>query len=189
MALSTHICPWWLAFALDNPVRRFIHNPEKILSEHIKRGDIVLDIGCGTGVFSIPMAKMVGESGFVIAVDLQDEMLQILRKKAIKEGLESRIVAHKSDPDRIGITDRVDFALAFYMVHEVPNALKFLKEVASMLKPKGKLLIVEPKGHVSAFSFKKTSEAAKMAGLMPISSPKIRFSRSMLFQLNVSEKR
>jgi len=83
----------------------------------------------------------------------------------------------------IGIPDRVDFALAFYMVHDVPDAEAFLKKVASILKPKGKLLIVEPKIHVSASSFKKTLEAARLAGLKPISEPKIRFSRSMLFQL------
>ena len=51
----------------------------------------------------------------------------------------------KSGPERIGISEKVDFALAFYMVHEVPNAEAFMKEIAFVLKPKGKLLIVEPK--------------------------------------------
>ena len=88
--------------------------------------------------FSIAMAKMVGEFGKVIAVDVQEEMLQILRKKAAQQGLESRIVTHKSDPDRIGISEKVDFALAFYMVHEVPNAEAFLMEIVSLLKPKRK---------------------------------------------------
>jgi len=77
----------------------------------------------------------------------------------------------------------VDFALAFYMVHEVPNAEAFLKEVASALKPKGKLLIVEPKMHVSAAAFEKTIEVARQAGLRPISEPKIRFSKSKLLSL------
>ena len=81
----------------------------------------------------------------------------------------------------IGISDKVDFALAFYMVHEVPDVKAFLKEIARLLKPNGKLLIVEPKIHVSASSFKKTLDAAKVAGLKPIMEPKIRFSRSMLF--------
>jgi ubiquinone/menaquinone biosynthesis C-methylase UbiE len=93
---------------------------------------------------------MVSETGKVIAVDVQDEMLQIVRKKAAKVRLESRIITHKSEPDRIGISDKVDFALAFYMIHEVPNAKAFLKEIASLLKQEGKLLIVEPIFHVSA---------------------------------------
>jgi SAM-dependent methyltransferase len=77
----------------------------------------------------------------------------------------------------------VDFALAFYMVHEMPYSEAFLREIASLLKPKGKLLIVEPKFHVSASSFQKTLEVAQLAGMKPVSEPKIRFSRSMLFQV------
>ena len=178
---SLHVCPWWLGWILDNPIRRLIHNPEEILGGYIERGQMVLDIGCGSGTFTLALAKMVGENGKVIAVDVQEEMLQMVRKKAAKEGLQSRIITHKSGQNSIGIYDKVDFALAFYMVHEVPDVKAFLKEIALLLKPNGKLLIVEPKIHVSASSFKNTLEAAKLAGLKPISEPKIRFSRSMLF--------
>jgi len=180
MADSSRICSWKIAFALDNPIRRIIHNPQKILGGYIKPGQTVLDLGCGPGTFSLAMAKMVGESGKVIAVDVQEEMLQIVREKAARQGLESRIITHKSGPDRIGLSEKVDFALAFYMVHEVPDAEVFLKEVACVLKPKGKLLIVEPKMHVSPAAFEKTIDIARQAGLTTISEPKIRFSRSKL---------
>ena len=179
----SRICPWWLARALDNPIRRLIHNPEKILSRYIERGQTVLDIGCGSGTFTIALARLVGETGKVIAVDVQNEMLQMVRKKAAKEGMKSNIITYKSDPRRIGIEEKVDFALAFYMVHEVPDAEAFIKEIAAILKPNGKLLIVEPMLHVSASSFKKTLDAARLAGLKPISEPKIRLSRSVLLQL------
>jgi ubiquinone/menaquinone biosynthesis C-methylase UbiE len=142
MADSSRVCSWKHAFPLDNPIRRLIHSPNKILGGHIKSGQTVLDIGCGPGTFTIAMAKMVGYTGKVIAADVQDEMLQLLRKKAIKQGLESRIITHKCGPDRIGVSERVDFALAFYMVHEVPNAEAFLREVVSILKPGGKVLVV-----------------------------------------------
>ena len=132
------------------------------------------------------MARMVGETGKVIAVDVQDEMLQMVKQKAVKEGLDSRVITHKSEPDRIGISDRVNFALAFYMVHEVPDVKTFLKEIASLLKPNGKLLIVEPLIHVSASSFKNTVDAARSAGLKSISEPGIRFSRSVLLQPDAS---
>jgi len=180
MSETPHICSWKIAYALDNPIRRLVHNPQEILGGHIKPGQTVLDLGCGPGTFSIAMAKMVGESGRVIAVDIQEEMLQIVRKKAAQQGLESRIITHKSGQDRIGLSEKVDFALAFYMVHEVPNAKAFLKEIASVLKPNGKLLIVEPKMHVSAYAFEKTIDIARQAGLRIISEPKIRFSRSKL---------
>ena len=180
---SRHICSWKHAFALDNPIRRFIQDPQKILGEYIKPGQTVLDVGCGPGTFSIAMAKMVGASGKVIAVDVQEEMLQILRKKAAQLGLESRIVTHKNDPDRIGVAEKVDFALAFYMVHEVPNSEAFLKEIVSLLKPKGKLLVVEPKIHVSKDDFEKTIAILQQAGLSSINGPKIRFSRCRLLSL------
>jgi ubiquinone/menaquinone biosynthesis C-methylase UbiE len=183
MSELLRICPWWLVPTLDNPIRRLIHNPEKILSMYIEKGQTVLDLGCGSGIFTIALAKLVGETGRVIAVDVQDEMLQMVRKKAAKEGLESRIITHKSGQNRIDISDKVDFALAFYMVHEVPSVDAFLREIASLLKPKGKLLVVEPKFHVSASSFEKTIEAARLAGFKATSEPKIRFSRSVLFEI------
>jgi len=155
MLLSIHVCPWWLARALDNPIRRLIHGPDKILGGYIEPGQTVLDLGCGPGTFTIAMARMVGEAGRVIAVDVQGEMLQMVRQKAVKEGLDSCITTYKSEQDRIGISDKVDFALAFYMIHEVPDAGAFLMEVASLLKPSGKLLIAEPLIHVSESSFKK----------------------------------
>ena len=86
MAALSRICPWWLAPALDNPIRMLIHNSEKILGGHIESGQTVLDLGCGSGTFTIAMAKMVGELGKVIAVDVQDEMLQIVRRRRPKRG-------------------------------------------------------------------------------------------------------
>jgi ubiquinone/menaquinone biosynthesis C-methylase UbiE len=182
MTDSSHICSWKHAPALDNPIRRLIHNPKKILGGIVEKGQTVLDIGCGPGTFSISMAEMVGETGKVIAVDVQEEMLEILRKKAARKGLESRVITCKSDPNGFDISIKIDFALAFYMVHEVPNAEALLREIASILKPQGKLLIVEPNFHVSASAFKRTLEAAKKAGFKSIGEPKILFSRSTLFQ-------
>jgi ubiquinone/menaquinone biosynthesis C-methylase UbiE len=178
------VCSWRHAWSLDNRIRKLVQNPYKIVGRYIEEGQTVLDLGCGPGVFSLAMAEMVEETGKVIAADVQEDMLQILRKKAAQEELESRIVTHKCDSDRIGISEKVDFALAFYMIHEVPNAEAFLREIVSLLKPKGKLLIVEPKFHASVSAFRKTLVAAQQAGLNSICEPKIRFSRSMLFQLS-----
>lgn len=181
MIHSLRICPWWLAGVLDNPIRRLIHNPHKILGGYVEEGQTVIDLGCGSGTFTIALAKMVGEAGRVIALDVQDQMLQMVLRKAAREGLESRIITHRSELNRIGISEKIDFALAFYMVHEVADTDAFLREIAGLLKPNGKLLIVEPALHVSASSFEKTLNAARLAGLKLISRPRIRFSRSALF--------
>jgi ubiquinone/menaquinone biosynthesis C-methylase UbiE len=181
---STRICPWQQAWGLDNWVRRLIQNPYKILADYIEESQTVLDLGCGPGVFSIAMAEMVGEKGRVISVDIQDEMLQMLKQKSVQLGLESRIQIHKSQPDKIGISEKIDFALAFYMIHEVPNKESLLSEIAIILKPEGKFLIVEPKIHVSKSSFEETINMAQSAGLRPLSSPKVFFSRTVLLQRN-----
>ena len=86
-----HICPWWGGYFIDNPLRRLLHNPEKIVGPYVQPGMTVMDVGCGMGFFSIAMAKMVGDSGRVIAVDLQQKMLDVLRQRATKAGVADRI--------------------------------------------------------------------------------------------------
>jgi ubiquinone/menaquinone biosynthesis C-methylase UbiE len=132
-------------------------------------------------MFSLAMAYG-GEEGKIISVDIQEEMLQILRRKSEDAGLDNRIVLHKSGPDGIGVREKVDFALAFYMVHEVTDKVGFLREVALLLKPQGRFLIVEPKLHVSKSSFEETIEVAESTGLRLISRPKVLFSRAALLQ-------
>jgi len=73
-----HVCPWWLCFTFDNPLRRLIHDPESILGSYVRYGDTVLDIGPGMGYFTIPLAGLVGPSGLVIAADVQQRMLDAL---------------------------------------------------------------------------------------------------------------
>ena len=141
-----------------------------------------MDIGCGPGVFTIPMAEMVGEGGKVIAADFQPEMLERVRKKAEKKGLLRRIILHKTELDRIGALEKADFALAFYMVHEVPDRERFFGELRTILKSGGKLMVVEPHIHVLGVEYERTIEAAVNAGFMPLSDVKVAFSGGKLFQ-------
>ena len=94
-----HVCPWWHAYTFDNPLRRLLHNPSAIVGEHVGEGMRVLDLGCGMGFFSIAMARMVGDSGLVIAVDLQQKMLDVLMRRATRAGVAARIRPHRCDPD------------------------------------------------------------------------------------------
>jgi ubiquinone/menaquinone biosynthesis C-methylase UbiE len=142
----------------------------------------VLDLGCGPGFFTIEMAGMVGESGRVIASDLQEGMLQKIREKIQGTKLEKRIVLHKCEADRIGVEEKVDFALAFYMVHELPDQDSFLKEIASLLKPNGRFLIVEPPFHVSKKAFEETIKKAGDAGLTVAERPRIFLSKAVLLK-------
>jgi ubiquinone/menaquinone biosynthesis C-methylase UbiE len=179
-AKNNRICPVELSWSLDIRFRRWIQNPQKILNPYIKEGMTVLDIGCGPGFFSIDIAQMVGKSGRVIAADLQEGMLQKLRAKIKGTDLEERITLHKSTEAKIGVTEKVDFALAFYMVHEIPNQKEFFIEIASILKPTGQMLIVEPPFHVSKKEFEETIQKAQYAGLVSIERPNVLFSKTVI---------
>jgi 2-polyprenyl-3-methyl-5-hydroxy-6-metoxy-1,4-benzoquinol methylase len=180
------VCPWWFCFTFDNFLRRWLQNPTKIVSLYIKDGFNVLDVGPGMGYFTIPMATLVGPSGKVIAADLQKQMLDAINRRAVKAGVQDRIVLHQVKPDEIGVSGPVDFSLAFWMVHEVPDAKRFLSQIANALKPGGMLLLAEPKLHVSKSSFQATLDAAKGVGLQLIEQPKIFISNAAL--LRKSEK-
>jgi SAM-dependent methyltransferase len=58
--LHSHTCPWWLLFTFDNPLRRLLHNPQKLLAPYVGRCDQVLDVGCGMGFATLGLAKLVG---------------------------------------------------------------------------------------------------------------------------------
>ena len=131
------VCPWWLGYFLINPLRRLYHNPRKILSSYVKPGALVLEPGPGMGFFTLDIARMVGDSGKVVTADIQPKMLDALLSRARKAGvpnvIETRVVA----ADKMGLDDlagKVDFALAFAMIHELPSAAAFMFEVYAALK-------------------------------------------------------
>lgn len=180
--MSRHVCPWWLAYTFDNPVRRIFHKPDKMFSAYLKEGMTAVDLGCGMGYFSIGMAKIVGESGKVISVDIQKKMLDALVRRARHEGVDNRIKIYLCDKDDIGIQESVDFALAFWMIHETLNEISFLEQVNLILNDSGKLFFAEPKAHVSLKEFEKTVSIAKDVGFKLIDLPNVYFSYAAVFE-------
>jgi ubiquinone/menaquinone biosynthesis C-methylase UbiE len=163
-------------------MRKLFHEPEKILNPYLQDGMTAIDIGCGMGFFSIGMAKLVGENGLVISVDLQQKMLDVLRKRAKGAGVAHRIRLHRCERDSIGIRQKGDFVLAFWMVHEVLNVKAFLGQIYLFLKSTGKFLLVEPKLHVSLSRFEEIIDCCRQAGFRMVDSPRILFSRTALFE-------
>ena len=179
---KNRVCPVERAGSLDNIFRRWLQNPWKILRPYIKEGMTVLDFGCGPGYFTIAMAQMVGTSGWVIAVDLQEGMLRKLRDKIKGTEFEERITLQRCEENKIGLSKKVDFALAFYVVHEIPNQGAFFKELESILKPGGQSLVVEPPFHVSKSAFLKTIKKAQDAGFKPDKGPKVILSKTVILR-------
>lgn len=174
------VCPWWLCFTFDNPLRRLLHNPEIVLSPYIQPGYNVIDVGAGMGYFSIPLAKLVGLSGHVTAVDVQTQMLSVLSKRAKRSGVAASISTYLATPEYLGNHAAADFILAFWVVHEVPDQEKLLRQIHALLKPNGLFLFVEPIVHVSRHYFLRTLQTAKSVGFSITEYPDIRISHSAL---------
>jgi len=174
-----------MGYLLALPLRRLVQNPARVLGACVTPGMAVADIGCAMGYFSLPLARRVGPRGRVVCVDRQPGMLRALERRAARAGLRERIETRACEAETLGLSDltgQIGFALAFAVVHEAPDAGRFLGEIASILKPGGLLLVAEPRAHVSGEAFGATIEAAERAGLRIESRPSIPASRSALFR-------
>ena len=178
--IKHRVCPVERAGALDFTFRKLLQNPKKILQPYINEGMTALDLGCGPGFFTQEMARLVGKTGRVIAADLQEGMLAKVKAKVQGSEWATRITLHQCQADRIALSASCDFILVFYMLHEVPDQAAFFQELKTLLAPAGKVLIAEPKWHVSQNDFLQSIALAERSGLVVGAEPKIRFSRSLL---------
>ncbi|HPB25341.1 MAG TPA: class I SAM-dependent methyltransferase [Bacteroidales bacterium] len=177
------VCPVEIAGMLDNSFRRLFQNPGKIIAPHVSKGMTVLDLGCGPGFFSIEIAKKLHDSGKVIAADIQEGMLEKVRKKIKGTDIEYCIEIHKCKDDTIGITQKVDLIFAFWVIHEMPELDRQFEELISILKPGGKIYIIEPKFHVSKKAFEDMIAKLKNFGFEIVDRPEVFFSRTVLLTL------
>ncbi len=136
----------------------------------------VLDIGPGMGFFSIPMARMVGEGGKVVCVDIQKGMLDALIRRAEKSSLGERIETVLIKPgEGLPLPERqiFDFCLAFAVLHEVEDKEFLISEIASRMKTGGVFFYAEPKGHVKKKSFEETLWVLEKSGFSYKESPSV----------------
>jgi FkbM family methyltransferase len=140
------------AWHLDNPLARL---PETLLlgdcrsavqdefSRLLQGDEVVLDIGAGTGRFSLAIAKQL-KSGKVICLDLSDEMLQHLERKAEQECLKDRIQILKGEASASALeNESVDLVMSNSVFHELSNPEAVLAEMLRVLKPAGWVMITD----------------------------------------------
>jgi ubiquinone/menaquinone biosynthesis C-methylase UbiE len=170
MAEKHHcVCPWWMGYALASPLRRLWLNPAVVIAPFVKEGMTVLEPGPGMGFFTLDLAVRVGDRGKIIAVDIQQKMLDALLRRARSKSLDARIETRLAHDSGMGVEDlagKVDLVFAFYVVHEVPDMDRFFRDAFAALKSGGKLCLVEPSGHVKADAWERTLASAHRAGLV-----------------------
>lgn len=183
--MAHRVCPWWLGYLLASPLRRLMANPRKLLAPYVHEGMTVLEPGPGMGFFTLELARLVGASGRVVALDIQSKMLDGLKRRLAKAGLLERVNIRMVQPGSMALADlidSVDFALAFAVVHEMPSASSFFGELTRALKPGGSILFAEPVGHVKAALWDAELEAASQAGFIVADRPSIRRSHAVLLK-------
>jgi predicted methyltransferase len=128
---------------LERPDRALWQKPDQIMDAvHVADGSKVADIGAGAGWFTIRLAQRVGPKGMVYAQDVQRLMLDAIKRRVQREGLENvtTVQAHGNDPNLPGKT--LDAILMVDAYQEVDNRVLYLRNLADALKPKGRIGIV-----------------------------------------------
>lgn len=180
--MDAHVCPRWLAYTFDHRLRLWVHNPEKLFGKYVRPTMTVVDLGCGLGFNTMGLAKLVGNAGRVVALDIQQKMLDVVMKRAKKMGIENRIEPHLARANDLSLHVNAQFILAFYMVHEVRDPDRFMAQVADNLSVDGRFMMVEPPFHVSNRDFDKSIAGAETSGLVLEDSYKILFGRAAVLR-------
>jgi ubiquinone/menaquinone biosynthesis C-methylase UbiE len=138
-------CPAWLGWMveMDNPFTKINRAAMIIEDSGIQQGMTVADIGCGPGRVTIPVAQKVGLSGQVVAVDIQEEMLNKVKEKAQKAHLNNIMFLQTGVGEGRLESNKFDRILLVSVLGEIPNQKAALQEIFNALKPGGILSITE----------------------------------------------
>lgn len=138
-------CPSWLAWMveMDNPFTKVSHASSIIEDSSISEGMTILDAGCGPGRVAIPVAQKIGVEGKVVAMDIQQAMLEKVRKKAQNANLSNIDYLEAGLGDGNLQENYFDRVLLVTVLGEIPNQEKALKEIFYSLKESGLLTVTE----------------------------------------------
>jgi ubiquinone/menaquinone biosynthesis C-methylase UbiE len=179
---STHLHPVEKAHALESRLRLLFQDPGRILKKYIRPGMTVLDLGCGTGYFTLTIAGLLEKKGKVIATDVQQGMLEILKQKLQGSELRDMVQICNNPENSLGVKEKVDFIFAFYSFHEMRYIDDIILNLKEILKPGTKILISEQKFHVTKDSFNTIIQKMEKAGFEICERPRIFLSRTVIMK-------
>ena len=166
--------PAWLVPLLALPIRALWDDPGKQVVPLVPWGGRVLEVGPGTGFHSVPVARALGPEGNLVCVELQAPVRAGLRRRLAARGLDGRVEIRACTEHDLGIQDLAggcDLVLALAVVHEMPDPAGALGAMAMALRPGGRLLLMEPRGHCPLALFQAECAWAEAAGLRPEPAP------------------
>jgi ubiquinone/menaquinone biosynthesis C-methylase UbiE len=130
--------------SMEKPGRLVTLKVDEVIEKlQLKPGDVVADIGSGSGSFSIPMARAIGPNGTLYAVDIDQEMLDFVSEKASKDGVKNvRTVLGEYNDPKLPVND-VDVAFMHRVLHMIENRQAYINSIVKYLKPDGRIVIID----------------------------------------------
>lgn len=163
-----HVIPAWMLPFLALPFRRWFDRSLREILAWVRPGMRILEVGPGVGFYSIPLARALGPGGGLTCVELQAPAREGLRRRLSRRGLADRVEIRPCEPrdlDIASLAGTQDLALALLVLHEMPEPSRAIGDLARALRPGGRLLVLEPRGHCPAALFDAEAGWAEAAGL------------------------
>jgi ubiquinone/menaquinone biosynthesis C-methylase UbiE len=139
-----HVMGWQGAGWLERPEREREENVSKMMKMlDVKPGDVVADLGAGSGHHTVRLAKLVGDKGKVYAVDIQPEMLDLIGKRVRRDNIKNVTLVHNTEKDPKLPADKIDMILMVDVYHELSYPYETMAELVKSLKVGGRVVFVE----------------------------------------------
>jgi ubiquinone/menaquinone biosynthesis C-methylase UbiE len=164
--MERHFDPKVSARSFDDPARDAWQMPDRVIAAlALKPGQVVADIGSGTGYFTVRLAKAAGEPK-VYGADIEPEMVGYLRERAAKEGLK-KVIAVQAAADSPNLPEPVDMALIVDTYHHIGDRENYFRNLKKSLKPGARVAIIDfrpdsPEGPPKEFRFTPEKSNAEM---------------------------
>lgn len=155
------------AKSFDDPARDEWQMPARVIEAlQLKSGELVADVGAGTGYFTVRLAKSPAAPR-VYAVDIEASMVDYLKQRAAREGLKN-VIAVQAGADRTNLPEPVDLVLIVDTYHHIPNRVAYFTALKSLIRPGGRLAIVDfrkgsPSGPPEEFRFTPAQISGELA--------------------------
>jgi len=173
--------PWWSQYAIANRLRRLFQKPEVILAPYVRPGMVCVEVGCGMGFFTLPLAQMVGPQGRVYALDVEPKVLDELERRAQRAAVAAQMRPRLCPTEELRIEEPADFALSVWSMHELDDTTLGVARIAECLKPGALFLMAEPKWHVRWAQYEQTVRTIVAAGFTQCGTPVVGLSHAAVF--------
>ena len=163
---------------LERPERESEERPSKAIKAlDIKPGQVVADVGAGSGYYTVRLAERVGPTGRVFATDIQPEMLSLLRSRVSRARLDNVELVLSADADPRLPEGLFDLVLMVDVYHELARPQEVLRKLRASLKPDGRLVLVEFRKETAWVPIREEHKMSVKEARMELEAEGYRFDR------------